>query len=794
MTFFVAASCVAAQVGKFNSGIDAFHAPDLGKLAPKNVKVLKADQIVWVADGKATMPIVSCGKQKEAVSYGRMSEEHRSALWLQGAVKEMTGVEPQIVYVQEGAAIPDGPALFIGDYFAKAADVSGVEKAKEEFRVVTKNGSVYFAGRSDFGVYDFSERVLGVRQYWEEKTGGRSVVKTDKIMLPEVDYFDKPLYPNRYIWDYERTDWFKVWKCGNSHNVDSMAHVPYNWWNDTNYNYKVTRPEIFELSRDGRRCKNQMMCYSNPKTFETYVERIEAELAGGPKSGIMLDVRGTKCVAVVQWDANIDCQCETCKKLYDNEAGKTGNASPIIWGVLARKLSDYLAEKHPEVQISFSPYLNTCDVPKGLTFPAKNAECSLCTMPGLAMLKDDTVREHEESLMRQWAEATGRPVRSWDYIIWPAEYCNAPYIFGKVAQDHYKRLRKYTVGSFVNGDYPTDRLVLSAYVWMHSMWNPDFDLQAVYDVFAERMFGAGAKPLREVIRMQEDGWMRPWPVGQISNKNVYEISYPRNEVIKMQELFAEAKKLAAGDELSLKRIAWYENGFTKFFKESEELASGTALETSRIQKVAADPVIDGKLDDPAWELATEYPFVREMDKERSEPYYPTFVKLVWTPNGVTVAYRCTEPNAGDAAYLAKCHEKGAVEYIDTFLDVTGEGNGRYCQIYIEEGAGPVCYTDGPKWDGNGIKSAMHFGDREVGVEIFIPFDAIKDLEGAQYPSGTSSEGKYWLGNFCRSRVWDMRFPKDARREGSVRESTRRYTRYNIWNKDPAAFGKLQFVE
>ena len=775
--FAIAASMVSCTLGAAD-----FNAADLGRLAPEKVRRFKADAIVWIADGKATMPIVSCGK-----------DEQRAALWLQSAVKEMSGVEPKVVYVRDGDSVPKGPALFVGDAFAAAAGLSGVDAKLEEFRVATKDGSVYFAGRADYAVYDFGERALGIRHYWEAKDGGRSVVKTDRIALPEVDYHDKPYYPHRELWGIGHPDWWYVWRSGSSHPVNSQSHVPYTWLADTNYNYMVTRPEIFELSRDGRRGKSRMMCYSNPKTLETYKERIDAEIAGGPSSGLILP--GTKTVAVVQWDANIDCQCERCKKLYDEKAGLTGNASPIIWGYLARELSDWLAEKHPDYTISFSPYLNTCDIPEGLTFPAKNAECSLCTMPGLAMLKDDGVRAHEEKLMRDWAKATGRPVRSWDYIIWPAEYCKAPYLFGKVAQDHYRRLRDVTVGSFVNGPYPTHRLVLSAYVWMQSMWNPDFDLQKVYDVFAERMFGAGAKPMRRLIAMQEDGWMRPWGAGQISNKNIYEISYPRKDVLEMQRLLAEAKKLASGDDLALKRIAWYEEGFIDFFKESEELASGTALEPSRIQKVADNPVVDGRLDDEAWKAATAYPFVQWSDTERGEPYYPTDVRLVWTPNGgVTIGYRCTEPNADDEAFRKKIREKGAVEILDTFLDVSGAGDGHYCQIYLEDDARPMFYTDGPNWPGEGVKAAIAFGKGEWSAEIYIPFAAIKDLPGAQYPEGTSSAGKFWLGNFHRAHVWDAWLPKAERREGFRRESTRRYTRNSIWNKDPAAFGKLMFVE
>jgi len=62
----------------------------------------------------------------------------------------------------------------------------------------------------------------------------------------------------------------------------------------------------------------------------------------------------------------------------------------------------------------------------------------------------------------------------------------------------------------------------------------------------------------------------------------------------------------------------------------------------------------------------------------------------------------------------------------------------------------------------------------------VPFSDLKDFPKAQMPSGTSAEGKFWIGNVMRNR--------------SGKEFSRRYTRFSVWSKDPAAFGKLQFVE
>ena len=732
-----------------------------------------------MTNGVASLPIV-CG-----------TGDRSAGLWLQTVVKEMTGVKPMLQVCKDPARAPGGPALFIGDGLTPAAFRSA-NAAKEEFRVVSANGSVYFSGKANFAVYDFAARVLGVRQYGVAGEDGRCVVRTDRIALPEIDYTDRPVFPFRTFWPNSFIrDCHDVWKCGSSHGVQHEAHVPHHWWNDTNDNYRVTRPEIFQLNRDGRRCTTPMLCYSNPMTFETYRERVNAELAGGPKSGVINAPYRT--LTLEQWDGMIDCQCETCRSLYDERLGLTGNASPIIWGVLGRRLSEYLAKEHPEITLSLSPYLNSCDCPEGLFFPARNAEASLCKMPGLAMLKDEGVRRREEGLIEAWAKATGRPVRTSDFLCWPAEYCNAPYVFGRVAQDHYRRMRGKIVGSFVNGvNNKRERIVLSAYVWMMCLWNPEFDLEAVYDGFAKRMFGMGATPMREIIRIQEEGWLRPWGSSQVSAKNIYEISYPRKDVVRMQELFSEAKRLTNGDALSSRRIAWYESGFADFFRESEAIAGGVALEDTRIQKVAADPIVDGRLDDPAWKATHSYSFVN--GKERKPVAYPTSLRMVWTPNGVTLGFDCAEPFAGDKRLLERIHARGSAEYLDCFIDISGSGDGHYYQILMDDTGTCSFYSDDLGWKGEGVRSAIFFREERWSAEIFLPFSSLKTFPGAQMPSGTSSDGKFWIGNFCRSRIWDKNLKKGEWIESSVRETSRLHTRYSQWNKDPAAFGKLRFVE
>ena len=179
----------------------SFTAPDLTKLDPGRVRKLEPEKIAWVADGKATLPIVCGGTySNKAARSGRWRQpEGRAAKWLADAVKAMTGVKVEPVCLMKGEMPPKGPAIFIGDLFAQAAGVECPDAMKGAFRVVSKDGSLYFCGKADYAVYDFAERVLGVRHYWETSDRGLSVVKTPKIALPEIDYGDEPVFPMRYF-------------------------------------------------------------------------------------------------------------------------------------------------------------------------------------------------------------------------------------------------------------------------------------------------------------------------------------------------------------------------------------------------------------------------------------------------------------------------------------------------------------------------------------------------------------------------------------------------------------------
>lgn len=794
---------------------------DAADLTPvRVVGSASGDPVVIVKDGKARLPIVYVDKNGEW-----------AAKQLQATIGEMTGVKPTVV-VEGKFKEPSGTqAFYIGA--TKAAEAAGLKAPTdhpEAFRVVTKGGSFFFLGKAAFAVTDWCERQLDARYYWAVQPNqtygekwkkplyGKCVRKTHGLAARPVDWTDWPEFGFRDNWPYEWCDWNRWGKGGISHRGGQNVHAPHGWWKEKD---ALDHVEIFALSEDGKRPNSGLLCYGNPKTLAYYEFRTRqgieaygkhlAEVEAAPAaekgklkfkdpSGGILNYK-QKIVTISQWDCGVTCACEYCKKLFNEDLGTSGSGSPIIWGYFTKNYAKWLKDNYPDWKICILPYINTCDVPPDPENPERkldltaegNVEAQLCTMPGLAMLKNESCKRHEEDLIREWAKCTGKPVLNWHYSCWPSEFTSAPYVYGETVRRHYADMRGVISGSFINGTFDGRRSSLSVYVWMRCLWNPELDVQAVYDEFAKRMFGAAARPMRKLIRMQEEGWNRQWGANMCSAKNIHGISYPRAEVVEMQGLLEQARTLAQGDEKAQARLAWYAAGFEKFFKESEETASGTAFAPFHMKKAVVPPVVDGKLDDSCWKEGTPNAFVHAMNRTNSVPKYATALQAVWVPDkGVILGLRCTEP-ATAVMKQGVAGDNWGQDNVEIFIDATGGGDGHFYQLIVDATGRFVAYTDGPDWRAQGVVAKTDIGDGFWTMEVFLPFATFKNFVGAQIPT-TSANGCVWAGNVIRWRVGDCALPKDKRAPGSKNEMSRLNTRYNGWNKDASAFSTWTFVE
>ena len=659
---------------------------------------------VAVATADRMLPIVTDDRQ-----------ENRWAAWfLADTIEETCGRRPPIF---TGATDSITNGLFIRG--------GSCDLGPEGFRVVARDGAVRFFGRADYAVFDWCERELGMRYYCP---GGKCTEKREEIVVRALDYSDKPVYEHRTIGNGLREGWVRVAKSGSAHRGGVAVHAPHHWF--TNLALKAERPGIFETG------ETPMLCYGNPKTLEYYKLRIDRHIAGLEDSGGIVDTR-RKVVTVSPWDAPIRCTCRYCRTLYSH-AGAKPSASPIVWGWFLPKLASWLSSAHPDYMISFLPYLNTCSVPSNLNSQRStldSCEAEVCTMPGLALLKNESCRRREEGLLRGWQKVTNRKVLSWDYECWPREFTSAPYVFGKTVQAHYAELRDVLCGAYVCGDAADLRTALSVYVWMKCLWNPDFDVEAVYDGFARRMFGPAERPMRKLIALQEECWNRPWENDVCSYRNIFEISYPPEDVARMKALMVEAYGIAlkAGEPFA-GRARRYLSALEPFIAEAEANAARTGRR--EIRPNATYELMQAR---SVWETN------------------------VWAKTEVT-----TRLNGNEFCIRARCFEP-AVARLDFRHEVPdfvwGNDN---VEFIADDGTGVRILK-------RGLSDAVARDERSWTVEARIRLSA-QDLQAG-----------FIRGNVCRWRVGDVRQPKKGRVPGSRYEHTRLDTRFTQPNNDPAAF-------
>lgn len=492
------AAVSASADGWCFTGLDA---PDLTPLAPDAAEVAFDTELTLVDGSGDSLPVVyEDGKRTEM-----------AAMFLVSLLSEMSGSEVDCYRLPDGATNQFKRCVYIpcpaaGEAFAVKADADGVR----------------FSGRSDFAVYDFCERVLGLRYYWEGP-GGRSVLKGERIRIPHLTYSDAPVFSYREYYGYPVREWMRVAKLGGTFDRAARCH-------STDIGF----------------------CYGSPEGLAEYCRRVDVDIAGGERFARVVD-HMRKTVSVSPWDVAYDCKCVWCRTLKGHLVESPGEASPIVWERFLPRLVKHLAERHPDYRVSILPYWNYVYAPKREIDIGTNVQAEVCSMSGLARFKSERVRKVEECIILDWERVTGRKIANWHYSCWPAEYTDAPYVFGTTVAEHYRRMRGHTVGSFICGgkeDFP--RLAISMYVWVRCLWNPDIDVGAVYDVFCRRQFGAAAEPMRELLRIQEEEW----------NPETLNFSWP--SVLRMSELMTESAELVRGTS-SADALIYYNGGFSGIF-------------------------------------------------------------------------------------------------------------------------------------------------------------------------------------------------------------------------------------
>jgi hypothetical protein len=453
-----------------------------------------------------------------------------------------------------------------------AEDDQSGEIPTEGFAIRTEPKSVVITAADQnglaWGMYEFLERFVGVRFYWPDYGNdfghsGTSIVERESLLIDPVHLTDAPAFPKRERWpsggprigEARMSDHDRRMRCGDTWPVQLIVHAPHGW----DKIYKESRPEIFQLRKDGRRDFN-MLCYGDPLTLKTYLEEIALQRKKQETDETIQRGRAIlqgNSITVSPADAAVACRCEDCRALWDKEGCHYGTASKVL-GTFVANLGREVQERWPDMTVIFLPYKNCTMAPKGIDF-TDNVQVQICGMPGLAQYKDSAIWDRMQSNVDSWVNLTGNRIQNWHYSCWPANRTEAVYLFPHTIQKYYRHNRDKTVGTFINGvkdHWP--RQHLSLYVWLKVLWDPDVHVDAIIDTYCRRMYGPAAGTMRQVVDMLIEGWEgTEWSPHVLSPKTVYEQSYPREDVLKIKNLLETAYDEAAGNELVTRRLDYW---------------------------------------------------------------------------------------------------------------------------------------------------------------------------------------------------------------------------------------------
>lgn len=660
------------------------------------------DIIRIVDDCKAVATIVIADQPAPTTGYGQDGTIRDVARVLQDYVGRVTGARLPLVHEKEAAPDASRTVILVGDTRrGRDLGIAPSDLPPEGYRIRTFPNAVAIVGETDdngtdrataFGVYDFLERVAGVRWYFPGEIGtvipNRDSLGTGPLDIANAPHFEMRIGGISHWRIDESKAWHPVLRFGSRDGM--VANHTHEQWHRL---YGKTQPEMFAIRADGSRAitaerhgsgqNRSYLCYSSPELVEHYVRLIGEYLDSGnlrPWSGSSARPQGN----LIPFGPNDNrelCLCPSCKPLIDEARGKWGKGSNLIFAFV-QKLTRQLHERHPEAVLWALAYDHYQLPPTTISEFPDNLGVTLCLIPTVVQMNHPGVRARNRQLIDTWFELVQRNRRRlviWDYFVYPNCWLMAPTELPRTMKAHVNYLRGKALGIFNNGFSFTAKPDAKTYlslrmVWlMHRLlWNPDLDLDDARRAWCRDLFGPAAREMDRFYALLEDRWENVvWSqepkVGYVGENSVFAETYPAPVTQQLEVLLDQASDAAAPGSQARKRLDWFrENCFAPFFEEARRFhaASGTLRRYTPAERSTAVQA-DGVLDEPDWQ---QLPVLKLADRRLGDdPPDDTRIMLLHDREALFVGAALTVEDPAKMVAQAQGRENTSVEQDDMVL-------------------------------------------------------------------------------------------------------------------------------
>ena len=567
------------------------------------------------------------------------------------------------------------PAIIIGS--PKFASKLGIDLAKfdrDGFVIKSFPQGVLIIGRDDpkktervtladhatlFGTYDFLERFAGMRFYLPGDYG-TVVPKMKNWTLPQIDIYERPDFYQRLYSDWAGRNGSEF-KRNTSH-LNRLRHryqtrnIYYcHGLRELNYGNRFgkSNPEYFALASNGKRIidpeytgsghwDESHFCYSS-KVKDEFIADAVSYLKGEPASvrGVIerrsrkvgwhgIFPPGGKFFSISPPDGVKKCTCAKCAP--ETIKGTPEQQRDHYWrffrdvalGVKKAGVDGFLT-----VPCNYSWWKGmppAFDIPDNLILDF--------SMRGPWNELTPAARDKEIAELKAWANKGRGKLLLWTY---PGKYYGVfpgiPSSTPRYSATFMKRVKPYALGCYYEGttDYRFFEY-LNFYVYGKVLWNVDIDVEKLLDEHHLLMFGPAAKQMKEFFDSIERNWMKlashavDTSLGPVtkypSEMEMWQTVYTPAERNRLSALFDEAEKITAKEPEFLARVKTLRREMWKPVLDRAEDFNGRKKAIARwgafMPETDKAPVIDGNLNEPAWQTAEVITLISSRKKHPSE--------------------------------------------------------------------------------------------------------------------------------------------------------------------------------
>lgn len=455
---------------------------------------VQGDGLILVENGASAYTIVKPVEASLSVQY--------AADELQSVARQLTGVELPVITDEN--PLPDkaillGVTRYTTAVLGHTADLGSL--GTDGFRLAVRSPHLCIVGSQVrgtlYGVYELLETYGGCHWF----SSFYSVIpKLTTWKIPEIDDVQTPAFVMRepFWFDMFNGDFAARSRANGSRMELSEKHggkIRFGGGLFVHTFYRLMppneffadHPEYFSEINGKRVADHAQLCLTNPDVVRICTERLLGHIRSDP---------GARLYSLSQNDWHGFCTCPACRAIDEREGSPSGSLIHFV-----NQVAEQVEKEFPDVWIETLAYQYTRHPPKTLK-PRANVVPRLCTIEcDFSVPLDRSQYDQNVSFVKDidgWSSLTDK-LYIWDYTTNFGHYLG-PHPNFHALQGNVKFFRDHhVVGLFEQGAYQgrhAEFAELRAWILAKLLWNPDQDIEPLYQTFFQGYYGAAASSVR----------------------------------------------------------------------------------------------------------------------------------------------------------------------------------------------------------------------------------------------------------------------------------------------------------